>query len=447
MEGGKSIVETKIWQNVLSLLRNKIDPSSMAVLRSLDEIHLTDGNLYIYTPDNLFKDWIESQIKEVIEDTVNDVVGQKVKIHILSLKDENKKPYRRNNPDRDEEFYQYLNLNPRYTFENLIIGNCNKVAYSSCIAVAESPGGLFNPLFIYGDVGLGKTHLLHATAYHLLRKQPEAKVIYTTADTFASELFSYIQRGKILDFRRKYRDVDLLLIDDIQFLVGKDRTQIEFYHIFNVLSTLGKQIVLSSDQPPSKLEGIERRLISRFSSGLIVEITKPDLDTKLRIIVKKSKEMGLNLTKDIMLFIAKTVDSSIRELEGSLKRLKAYSEVMGRDITLESVRDLMRDVVESKKVTPITIEKIQAEVANYFKVNLNDMLANNRKKKVVLARQIAILLSRELTDEPLSSITKMFKKKDHSTIINAIEKMRETLEKDRKMLLTVEFLKDRLLSL
>lgn len=444
MEGGKSIAETKIWQNVLSLLKNRVDPSSMAVLRSLDEIHLTDGNLYIYTPDKLFKDWIESQIKEVIEDTVNDVVGQKVKIHILSLKDEPEK--KKDKPDTKEDFYHYLSLNPKYTFENLIIGNCNKVAYSSCIAVAENLGNLFNPLFIYGDVGLGKTHLLHATAYHLLRKQPSAKVIYTTADTFASELFSYIQRGKILDFRRKYRDVDLLLIDDIQFLVGKERTQIEFYHIFNVLSNLGKQIVLSSDQPPSKLEGIEKRLISRFSSGLITEVTKPDLETKLKIIIKKSREMGINISKDIMLFIAKTVDSSVRELEGSLKRIKAYREVMDRDITLDVVRSLMKDLVESKKLPPLTIEKIQTEVANYFKVNINDMLANNRKKKVVLARQVAMFLSRELTDEPLSQITKMFKKKDHSTVINAIEKMKETMEKDRKMLLTVEFLKDRLLS-
>lgn len=416
----------------------------MAVLRSLDEILLEDENLYIYTPDELFKDWIESEIKDVIEDTAKNVIGHKVKIHVLSVK--NNRQIKRVD-EKEEDFYQYLSLNPRYTFENLIIGNCNKVAYSSCVAVAENPGNVFNPLFIYGDVGLGKTHILHGTAYHLLRKNPDAKVIYTTADTFASELFSYIQRGKILDFRKKYRDVDLLLIDDIQFLVGKERTQVEFYHIFNVLFNLGKQIVLSSDQPPSKLEGIEKRLISRFSSGLIVEVTKPDLDTKLKIIIKKSKDIGIEISKDIMLFIAKTIDNSVRELEGALKRLKAYSEVMGKQITLEAVKNLLADLIQTKNIPPLTVEKIQKEVANYFNVNINDMLANNRKKKVVLARQIAIYLSRELTEEPLSNISKMFKKKDHTTILNAIEKTQEMMEKDRKIFLTVEFLKNKLISL
>lgn len=448
MEGEKSIAESKIWQNVLSLLRNKVDPSSMAVLMSLDEIYLANGNLYIYTPDQLFKDWIESEVKDIVEDTVNNILGQKVKIHVLSLKDPSQKTDRKRAGQQEEEdFYNYLSLNPRYTFENLIIGNCNKVAYSSCVAVAENPGSLFNPLFIYGDVGLGKTHLLHGTAYHMLKKNPQAKIIYTTADTFASELFSYIQRGKILDFRKKYRDIDLLLIDDIQFLVGKERSQIEFYHIFNVLSNMGKQIVVSSDKPPSELDGIEKRLISRFSSGLIVEVTKPDLETKLKIIARKSKDIGVELSKDIMLFIAKTVNSSVRELEGSLKRIKAYKEVMDRQITLETVRNLLKDLIESKNISALSVEKIQNEVANYFNVNINEMLSNSRKKKVVLARQIAIYLSKELTDEPLSNISRLFKKKDHTTIINAIEKTQELISKDRKLFLTVEFLKNKLISL
>lgn len=444
MEGDRSIVESKIWQNILSILRNKVDSSSMAVLRSLDEIHLDDENLYIYTPDELFRNWIESEIRDVIEDTVKNVIGHKIKIHILSVR--NSKSQSRAE-EKDEDFYQYLSLNPKYVFENLIIGNCNKVAYSSSVAVAENPGSVFNPLFIYGDVGLGKTHILHGTAYHLLRRNPNAKVIYTTADTFASELFSYIQKGKILDFRKKYRDVDLLLIDDIQFLVGKERTQVEFYHIFNVLFNLGKQIVLSSDQPPSKLEGIEKRLISRFSSGLIVEVTKPDLDTKLKIIMKKSKDLGINISRDIMLFIAKTVDNSVRELEGVLKRVKAYSEIMDKQITFDAIKNLLSDIVQQKNIPPLTIERIQREVASYFDVNINEILANNRRKKVVLARQIAIYLSRELTQEPLSNISKMFKKKDHTTIINAVEKTKELMEKDRKVFLTVEFLKNKLISL
>lgn len=448
MEGEKSIVESKMWHNVLSLLRKKVDPSSMAILMSLDEIYLTNGNLYIYAPDQLFKDWIESEVKDIVEDTVNNILGQKVKIHVLSVKEVSQNTEKKKLKQKeDEDFYNYLSLNPKYTFENLIIGNCNKVAYSSCVAVAESPGNLFNPLFIYGDVGLGKTHLLHGTAYHILKRNPQAKIIYTTADTFASELFSYIQRGKILDFRRKYRDTDLLLIDDIQFLIGKERSQIEFYHIFNVLFNMGKQIVVSSDKPPAELDGIEKRLISRFSSGLIVEVSKPDLDTKLRIIAKKSKDIGVDLTKDAMLFIAKTVNSSVRELEGSLKRIKAYREIMDKQITLDVVRNLLKDLIEAKNIPSLSVEKIQTEVANYFNVNINEMLSNSRKKKVVLARQIAIYLSKELTDEPMSNISKLFKKKDHTTIINAIEKTQEIITKDRKLFLTVEFLKNKLISL
>lgn len=447
LEAEKSIAETKIWQNVLSLLRGKVDSSSMAVLMSLDEIYLSNGNLYIYTPDQLFKDWIESEVKDIVEDTVNNILGEKIKIHVLSIKENRQKSEKVNISSKEDDFYQYLSLNPKYTFDNLIIGNCNKVAYSSCVAVADNPGSLFNPLFIYGDVGLGKTHLLHATAYQILKKNQSARIIYTTADTFASELFSYIQRGKILDFRKKYRDIDLLLIDDIQFLVGKERSQIEFYHIFNVLFNMGKQIVVSSDKPPSELDGIEKRLISRFSSGLIVEVTKPDLETKLKIIAKKSKDIGVELTKDIMLFIAKTVNSSVRELEGSLKRIKAYKEVMDKQITLEVVRGLLKDLIETKNIPSLSVEKIQREVANYFNININEMVSNSRKKKVVLARQIAIYLSKELTDEPLSNISKMFKKKDHTTIINAIEKTQELLNKDRKIFLTVEFLKNKLVSL
>lgn len=419
----------------------------MAILKSLENVYYDDGNIYIYTSDKVFKDWLESEAAGLIEDTASNVLGKKTKIYILSSENfKQRKSSKRQKKEEDgDNYYQYLTLNPKYTFENLVIGNCNKVAYSACLSVAENPGDLFNPLFIYGDVGLGKTHLLHATAYQMLKKNPNSKIIYTTADTFTSELFSYIQRGKILDFRKKYREIDLLLIDDIQFLAGKDRTQIEFYHIFNVLHTLGKQIILSSDQPPSKLDGIERRLTSRFASGLITEIVKPDIETKIGIISKKSKSMGINLSKDVVLFLAKTFENSVRELEGSLKKLKAYSEILGRQINLEMARNLLKDSIEIRNIQPITVEKIQLEVANYFNININELLGSSKKKKVITARQMAMYLSRELTEESLSNISRLFKKKDHTTIINAVEKMRESIEKDRKLLLIVDFLKDKLL--
>ncbi|MEZ0323347.1 MAG: chromosomal replication initiator protein DnaA [Hydrogenothermaceae bacterium] len=448
MDLSNNIAESKMWRSILSMIKNKVDPSSVAILNSIENIYYKDGDLYIYAPDKVFKDWLESEVAQIIEDTAQNIFGKKTKIHILSQQEDIKKTSNRNSKKKEEEHYHYyLTLNPKFTFENLVIGNCNKIAYTACLSVVENPGKLFNPLFIYGDVGLGKTHLLHATAYQMLKKNPTSKILYTTADTFASELFAYLQKGKILDLRKKYTDVDLLLIDDIQFLIGKERTQIEFYHIFNILHTLGKQIILSSDQPPSKLQGIETRLTSRFASGLITEITKPDVETKVGIIIKKAKDIGISLPKDVILFLAKTFDSSIRELEGSLRQLKAYHEIMGKSINLESTKNIFKDIIELKKVKPITVEKVLQEVANHFNVNINEILGNSRKKKVITARQVAMYLSRELTDESLQSISKAFKKKDHTTIMNAINKVREEIEKDRKFSLVIEFLKDKLLRL
>ncbi len=444
-----SINETKIWHSILSDIKPNIDTPSYTILKSLEEIHYNEGNLYIYTPDNIFKNWIETEVLDQILFSANKIIGKQVKVHILSLKD-NKKKNQSKNSDKyidDNDFYQYLSLNPKFTFDNLIVGNHNKIAYKSCMAAADNLGKIFNPVFIYGDVGLGKTHLLHATAYYLLAKNPHVKIIYTTADTFASELFSYIQKGMILEFRKKYREVDLLLIDDIQFLIGKERTQIEFYHIFNVLHNLGKQIILSSDQPPSKLNGIEKRLISRFSSGLIVEITKPDLETKVNITLKKMKELNVELPKDVVLFLAKTVNTSVRELEGSIKRLKAYVEIMGRTITFDIARNVLKDLLEINNVEPLTVEKIQKEVCSYFNIDVKDMLGSTKSNKIVLARQIAMYLSKKLTDESLSSISKQFKKKNHSTVISAVNKIEELSQKDRKVKLIVEYIKDKLIKL
>jgi chromosomal replication initiator protein len=445
-----SISESKLWQSILHDLREKIDNTSYMILNSLEEVYYNEGNIYIYTPDNIYKNWIETEILETIETSANKVIGRNVKIHVISLKDKSSKKTKKSKNSKNFEetdFYQYLSLNPKYTFDNLIVGNNNKVAFQACLAATENLGKIYNPLFIYGDVGLGKTHLLQGTAYYVLAKNSTAKIIYTTADTFASEFFSYLEKGMILEFRKKYREVDLLLIDDIQFLVGKERTQIEFYHIFNVLYSLGKQIILSSDQPPSKLNGIEKRLISRFSSGLIVEITKPDLETKINITLKKMKELNVEFSRDVVLFIAKTVNTSVRELEGSIKRLKAYSEIMGRPITLDVARTVLKDVLEVNEVQPLTVERIQKEVCNYFNIDIKELLGNSRNKKSVTARQIAMYLSKELTDESLSSIARYFHKKDHTTILNAANKIKEMMEKDRKLKYTVDLIKDKLITL
>ncbi len=424
-----------------------MDRSTLNLLKGIEKAEYKNGQLFISTPDIVYKEWLESNLLDDIRESAADLLGENLEILVISNDEEQieteveqiKKEY--NKP------YRLTNLNPKFTFSNMIIGNCNKVAYQACIAVAENLGRIYNPLFIYGGVGLGKTHLLHATAHYVLSTNPKANIIYTTADTFMSELIYYLRNGSILEFRKRYRDVDLLLIDDVQFLQGKERTQIELYHIFNALHLIGKQVILSSDTPPKNLKGLQERLRSRFASGLVVEVKAPDLQTKLSILRKKSKEMGIYLPSDVSLLIAKTINSNVRELEGSLNKLKAYSELLGRTITLDMARDLLKDLFEIKEMeVNLSIDKIQKEVANYFGVNINEILGNSRKKKVAMARQIAMYLSRYLTDKSLSEISKAFKKKDHTTVINAIDKVEKTMEKDRKFKLTVEFLRDKILT-
>ena len=429
-------------------MANRVDRNTLKLLKGIEKTRLSENIFQIFAPDIVYKDWLESNYIGEIRTILKQITGKNLSVEVISEEEiqlrKEKKKIVKELPK--EKLTVSLNLNPKYTFSNLIIGNCNKIAYKAAIAVAENPGKIYNPLFIYGDIGLGKTHILHATAHYMLSKNPDANIIYTTADAFMSELIAYMQKGSILDFRRRYKNIDLLLIDDVQFLVGKERTQIEFYYIFNALHLIRKQVILSSDTPPSKLKGIQDRLLSRFSSGLVVEVKPPDIDTKLSIIRKKAKEFKMEIPHDVMLFIAKTVNTNVRELEGSLTKLKAYSQIMERPITLDMTREVLKDILEIKEIEELSIDKIQREVSNYFAVNINEMLGSSRKKKVVIARQIAMYLSRYLTDKSLSEISKSFKKKDHTTVINAIEKVQHQIEKDRKFKLTVEFLRDKILT-
>ena len=438
-----------VWSGILSLIANKVDKSTLKLLKGVEGAEYRNGKLYISTPDPVYRDWLEGNLLDEIKESATKLLGKNLSISIVSKEKEEVELVDTEEKVEaiDEKPYNLTNLNPKYTFENLVIGNCNKVAYTACKAVAEHLGSIYNPLFIYGESGLGKTHLLHATAHEVLKRNPKANVLYTTADAFMSELIYYMQKGSILAFRKRYRNVDLLLIDDVQFLQGKERTQIEFYHIFNALHLIGKQVILSSDIPPKDMSGLQERLKNRFSSGLVVEVKKPDIDTKISIIRKKSKEIDIKLPHDVVLLIAKTITSNVRELEGSLNRLKAYSEIMGRPVNLEFARDILKDILEIQETEELSIEKIQKEVANYFGVKLSEMLGNSRRKKVLMARQIAMYLARYLTDKSLNEISKAFKKKDHTTVLNAIEKVEKNMEKDRKYKLTVEFLRDRLLTL
>jgi len=435
-----------LWSNLLSLMSNRVDSSKLHLLNGVKRAEFKNGKIYISTPDKIYKDWLETNFLEDIKKSAVSLLGKRAEIKFI-IEEEKEEEIDYLEGEEEDKPYSLTNINPKYTFSNFIVGSCNKVAYSACMAVADNLGKIYNPLFIYGGIGLGKTHLLHATANYVLSKNSDANIIYTTADTFMSELIFYLQNGNILDFRRRYKDVDLLLIDDVQFLEGKERTQIELYHIFNALYLIGKQVILSSDKSPKNLKGIQERLRSRFGAGLVVEVKAPDLPTKISIVDKKTKEMKIFIPHDVKILIAKTINTNVRELEASLTRLKAYSEILGKPITFDMAREVLKDVLELNNVEELSIEKIQREVANYFSININEMLGKSRKKKVVMARQIAMYLSRYLTDKSLNDISKAFKRKDHSTILNAIEKVEKNIEKNRKFKLTLEFLKEKIMSL
>lgn len=321
-------------------------------------------------------------------------------------------------------------LNPKNTFDTFVIGSGNRFAHAASLAVAEAPAKAYNPLFIYGGVGLGKTHLMHAIGHYVLEHNPSAKVVYLSSEKFTNEFINSIRDNKATEFRNKYRKVDVLLIDDIQFLAGKESTQEEFFHTFNTLHEENKQIVISSDRPPKEIPTLEDRLRSRFEWGLITDITPPDLETRIAILRKKAKAEGLDIPNEVMLYIANQIDSNIRELEGALIRVVAYSSLINKDINADSSMEALKDIIPSSKPKIITILDIQQTVGEYFNVKLEDFKAKKRTKSVAFPRQIAMYLARELTDFSLPKIGEEFGGRDHTTVIHAHEKISNLMQTD-----------------
>ena len=324
-------------------------------------------------------------------------------------------------------------LNPKYTFDSFVIGNSNRFAHAASLAVAESPAKAYNPLFIYGGVGLGKTHLMHAIGHYILQNNPNAKVVYVSSEKFTNELINAIKDDKNEEFRTKYRSVDILLIDDIQFIAGKERTQEEFFHTFNTLHEANKQIILSSDRPPKEIPTLEDRLRSRFEWGLIADIQAPDFETRMAILKKKADVENLNVPNEVMVYIATKIKSNIRELEGALIRIVAYSSLTNREITVDLATEALKDIISNKQNKSITIDLIQDVVAAYFNLRVEDLKSQRRTRNVAYPRQIAMYLSRKLTDMSLPKIGEEFGGRDHTTVIHAYEKISETLNNDESL--------------
>ena len=340
-----------------------------------------------------------------------------------------------------------FSLNPKYVFETFVTGNSNRFAHAAALAVAEAPAKVYNPFFMYGGVGLGKTHLMHAIGHRILEKNPNLRVLYISSEKFTNELINSIRDGNPESFRQKYRNIDVLLVDDIQFLSKKEHTQEEFFHTFNTLHNANKQIIISSDRPPREIQTLEDRLRSIFEWGLITDIQAPDLETRIAILRKKALLENLTVPNDVMLFIASRIDNNIRELEGALIRVMAYASLTNQVVTNELVSEALKDVFPHGKTKEITLELIQEIVSSYFKIKMEDLLAKKRTRNLAFPRQIAMYLSRELTDTSLPRIGELFGGRDHTTVIHAHDKIARERNEDNKLNNTIKELIKRIESM
>ena len=352
---------------------------------------------------------------------------------------------------RVNAIYEKANLNPKYTFDTFVVGSNNNFAHAASLAVAESPGEIYNPLFLYGGVGLGKTHLMHSVAHYILEHDPSKKVLYVTSETFTNELIDALKVGKngnelaMTTFREKYRNNDVLLIDDIQFIIGKESTQEEFFHTFNVLHSAGKQIVLSSDKPPKEMETLEERFRSRFDWGLIADIQPPDYETRMAILRKNAEACNKPVDDEIFKYIATNIKSNIRELEGAFNRIIAKSKIENQsEITMELAEDALKDIINPDKPKEITPELIIEVVAEHFGVSPEDITSKKRNSEFVQPRQVVMYLCRKLTDTSYVNIGKLLGKKDHTTIIHGVNKIEDELKNNDELAGKVETIKKKI---
>lgn len=439
----------ELWTEVLLKIEERISrPSFETWLKSTKLISYEEEIVTIAAPNTFAKDWLESHYVHLITGILSELTGEDRLIQFIVPKDMLENDFMLPKPiekavDRVQPNSNIGMLNSKYTFDTFVIGSGNRFAHAASLAVAEAPAKAYNPLFIYGGVGLGKTHLMHAIGHYVLEQNPAAKVVYLTSEKFTNEFINSIRDNKAVEFRNKYRSVDVLLIDDIQFLAGKEQTQEEFFHTFNTLHEESKQIVISSDRPPKEIPTLEDRLRSRFEWGLITDITPPDLETRIAILRKKAKADGLiDIPNEVMTYIASQVDTNIRELEGALIRVVAYSSLVNSDITMVLAAEALKDIIPNARPRTVTILDIQKTVGSHFNMRLEDFSAKKRTRAVAFPRQIAMFLSRELTDNSLPKIGAEFGGRDHSTVIHAHEKIRTMLKDDQALQQDVQDIKN-----
>ncbi|HEY0827018.1 MAG TPA: chromosomal replication initiator protein DnaA [Bacilli bacterium] len=434
---------TDLWQQVLAVIRLKLSkPSFDTWMKSTKALIFNESQLVICAPNNFAREWLETRYIKQISSAVFDLFGNQVDIKIVIQEDDLTaattgaipvpNPNIETRKAVQEEKFSHM-LNPKYTFDTFVIGSGNRFAHAASLAVAEAPAKAYNPLFIYGGVGLGKTHLMHAIGHYILEHNPACKVLYISSEKFTNEFINAIRDNRGESFRNKYRSIDILLIDDIQFLAGKEQTQEEFFHTFNALHEERKQIIISSDRPPKEIPTLEDRLRSRFEWGLITDIQPPDLETRIAILRKKAKAENLDIPNEAMMYIASQINTNIRELEGALIRVVAYSSLINEDISSHLAAEALKDIIPPNRPYVITILDIQQKVSDFFGIRMEDFQAKKRTKAVAFPRQVAMYLSRELTDFSLPKIGESFGGRDHTTVIHAHNKITESIKLDQEL--------------
>ena len=437
-----------IWKSTLDDLKSKINlPTYKAWFEHITPLSLKKNCLTVSVGSSFAKEWLESRYSKILTDSIKKVTNTKCKIKIVTSPGDTK--------DADENYSSYIDesventrlsnikvnnssFNTKYTFDTFVVGNGNRFACTASLAVSENPGKTYNPLFIYGGVGLGKTHLLHAIGQYMLELHPNKTVKYVSAERFLNEFINALRYKNIFAFKETYRNNDVLLVDDIHFLEDKEASQEEFFHTFNTLHDTNRQIVLSSDRAPKNISTLEERLRSRFEWGLVTDIKPPDLETRLAILKKYSEREKITVSDDIQNLIAEKIKSNIRELEGALTRIVAFSTLTNSKPDLDTAKNILKDVLPDDKEHKTSIQTIIKEVSKYFSISINDIISSKRNKFISHARQLAMYLSRELTSSSLPRIGKSFGGRDHSTVIYAVSKVSGLINKDKSVYMQIQ---------
>ena len=437
-----------VWDQVLARVETKVNRHSFSTWFRRTEFVGDDGHrVTIRVPDTVFRDWLLKHYSGVLADALAEIGRSDTALAFVTEAEANTQQAAVERdfappsseaatalavvefPARDAPPVGPPGLNPRYTFDTFVVGPSNQFAHAACRAVAEAPARSYNPLFIYGGVGLGKTHLMHAVGHYIVERARSLRLTYVSSERFMNEMINALRYERILDFRERYRNIDVLLVDGIQFIGGKESTQTEFFHTFNALFDSAKQIVISSDAPPHEITALEERLRSRFEWGLIADIQPPDLETKVAILKRKAEIEKIDLPDNVALFIASKIKSNIRELEGSLVRLVAYASLKGRDLDIDLAQEVLKNIIEEDDRT-ITVEVIQRTVADHYGLRVSDLKSKNNSRSVAVPRQVAMYLCKYLTKASLPEIGREFGGKHHTTVIHSVNKITDLYERD-----------------